>query len=73
MSNYTVIVLSKHENVDCANRRFCTELDAEKARAVEWIWNKEIVAEVSEIIEGDMSIRDEEPITFDEWCYEEDE
>ena len=71
MSNYTVIVVSKHENVDCANRRFYTELDAEQARAVDLIWNKELIAEVSEIGEGDMSIRDEEPISFAEWCEEE--
>jgi hypothetical protein len=73
MSNYTVIVLSRHENVACANRRFYTEMDAEQALAVDTIWHDEIIAEVSEIRDGDMNIRDEESLTFDEWCKEEDE
>jgi hypothetical protein len=48
-------------------------MDAEQALAVDLIWCNEIIAEVSEIRDGDMSIRDEESLTFDEWCQEEDE
>jgi hypothetical protein len=71
MSNYTVIVLSRHENVDCANRRFCTETDAEQALEIDLMWRKEIIAGVCEIRDGDICIRDEEPITFDRWCEEQ--
>jgi hypothetical protein len=71
MSNYTVIVVSKHDNVDCAGRRFKTKSDAERALDIDVYKRTDLIAEVSEIGEGDMSIRDEEPISFVEWCEEE--
>ena len=72
MSNYQVIVISRHDDVPCEHRRFKTKSDAKQSLDVCKAWRSELIAEISKIREGDMSIRDEEPITFDEWCYEED-
>ena len=71
MTNYRVIVISRHDNVPCEGRRFKTKSDAEQALEVCKVWIPELIAEVSEI-ERSVSVLDKEPITFDEWNEEEE-
>jgi hypothetical protein len=71
MTNYRVIVISRLDDVPCEFRRFKTKSDAEQALEVCKDTIPELIAEVSEMREDDASTLDKEPITFDEWCYEE--